>query len=49
MIKQKEKRIKCPYCGYEMPIFYIESIAKCKGVYAVCKGRGCKKKFEIKI
>lgn len=42
------KKIKCPYCGYEMPVTYAEG-ALAKGVFVICKGRNCKKKFEIKI
>lgn len=42
------KRVECPYCGYSMPIFYIEKSA-CHGVTIQCKGRNCGKKFEIKI
>lgn len=42
------KKVKCPHCGYEMPIFYDEN-AYCKGLKTRCKGRKCKKEFEIKI
>lgn len=42
-------KVKCPYCGYEMPISYDPDAAKCTGVYVKCKGRNCKKEFEIKI
>lgn len=42
------KKVICPFCGYKMPIIY-EKNASCNGVYVVCKGRKCKKKFEIKI
>ena len=42
-------RVKCPYCGYAMPIFYKKKQAKCEKIYCCCKGRGCKKQFEIKI
>nr|DAV74115.1 MAG TPA: Ogr/Delta-like zinc finger protein [Caudoviricetes sp.] len=44
----KKKKIKCPYCGYELPIFYADN-AVCKKIYAICKGRNCKKIFEIKV
>jgi transcription elongation factor Elf1 len=43
-----EKKVKCPHCGYEMPITYDEN-SESKGVFVICKGRKCKKKFEIKI
>lgn len=42
------KKIKCPYCGYEMPVYYNEQ-SQCKGVVVRCKGRNCKKEFEIKL
>ena len=42
------RRVKCPYCGYEMPI-RTEKDAECHGVYVRCKGRNCRKEFEIKI
>lgn len=44
----KKTKVKCPYCGYEMPITYTENTI-CQGVFVVCKGRKCKRKFEIKI
>lgn len=43
-----KKKVKCPYCGYQMPIEYDEN-AKARGIFVRCKGRNCKKKFEIKI
>lgn len=42
------KKVKCPYCGYEMPIAYDEK-AVCRGIFVKCKGKNCKKEFEIKI
>ncbi|BFK17025.1 MULTISPECIES: hypothetical protein [Blautia] len=46
-----KKRIKivCPYCGYKMPIAYDPARVVCQGVYIQCKGRKCKKEFEIRI
>lgn len=41
--------ITCPYCGYKMPIKYDKKISEAKGIYVKCKGRNCKKVFEIKI
>ena len=41
-------KVKCPYCGYEMPI-KIGPNAECKDLHVKCKGRNCKKVFEIKI
>lgn len=40
------EKVKCPFCGYEMPIFMSKN-AKCNGIFVHCKGRGCKKIFEI--
>lgn len=45
---QERKKIKCPICGYKMPIEYDKN-AVCKGVFVVCKGRKCKQVFEIKL
>lgn len=42
------QKVKCPYCGYEMPIKRDQS-AECKGLWVKCKGRNCKKEFEIVI
>lgn len=43
-----EKRVKCTECDYIMPLTYSEN-AECRGVFVQCKGRNCKKTFEIKI
>lgn len=45
---RSEKKVRCPYCGYAMPVTYHPE-AVCRGVYIRCKGRGYKKLFEIKI
>lgn len=42
------EQIKCPKCGYRMPIYKDED-AKSKGLYVTCKNKKCKHKFEIKI
>lgn len=42
------KKVKCPKCGYEMPVFYAID-AECKGIFLKCKGRRCGDFFEIKI
>jgi len=41
-------KVKCPHCGYEMPILRTE-FSECKGLFVKCKGKNCKKTFEIKI
>lgn len=43
------EKVKCPYCGYEMPVWYNPKTAESKGVYIRCKGRDCRREFEIKI
>ena len=43
-----KKKVKCPYCGYEMPLFYDEN-AESRGIYAKCKGRNCGKEIEVVI
>lgn len=46
--RRSMQKIKCPYCGYEMPLTY-EAEAVCRGIFIKCKGRRCGKIFEIKI
>lgn len=48
MVRCSMEKIKCPYCGYKMPLFKGEN-SRCEGVFAKCKNPKCKKKFEIKI
>lgn len=43
------KKIKCPYCGYEMPVWYDPKKAEAKGIFIRCKGRNCRREFEIRI
>ena len=43
-----QKKVKCPWCGYEMPLTYRDD-AVCRGVFVRCKGRSCKRIFEITI
>lgn len=47
-MKEKYKKVQCPFCGYEMPIFYKKTSVS-EGVFAICKGRNCKRKFKIRI
>lgn len=44
----ERQKIKCPFCGYEMPIFYGDT-AKAKDLHVRCKARHCRKFFEIRI
>ena len=48
MFKMESKKIECPFCGYKMPITFSKD-AKCSGIFVKCKGKKCKKVFEIKI
>lgn len=48
MRQEKKRKIKCPFCGYEMPVFYTLD-AVCRGVFVKCKGRNCGLEFEVKI
>lgn len=41
-------KVKCPYCGYEMPLIITEK-AVCQGIIVRCKGRNCKKTFEVRV
>ena len=43
-----EEKVKCPYCGDEMPVTYSKDPV-CKGLFLRGKGRRCKRTFEIKI
>lgn len=42
------EKVKCPHCSYVMPLLYTKD-AESKGIYVRCKGKHCKKMFEIKI
>ncbi len=44
----KTEKIRCPYCGYQMPI-KRDKEAVCRGLRVQCKARNCKKEFEIII
>ncbi len=48
MQKSERNKVRCPRCGYEMPIFQSRD-ALCRGLWVRCKGRGCGHEFEIKI
>ena len=49
VIPIEKVKVKCPFCGYSMPIHYDPKTAKCSGIWVRCKGRNCKKEFEVKI
>ena len=42
------KKIICPYCVHPTPLTYRPD-AHCAGVLIRCKGRHCKRIFEIKL
>lgn len=42
------QKVKCPYCGYEMPVWYRED-AECRGMQLKCKNRDCRKEFDVVI
>lgn len=41
-------KVKCPFCGYVMNI-ELKDAAQCNGVFIRCKGRHCKKMFELLV
>lgn len=45
----KKEQVRCPYCGYRMPVFFSPALAKCRGVFFKCKNKACKKEFELKL
>jgi len=48
VIIMEKTKVICPYCGYKMPITFSKD-ARCNGIFVKCKGKNCKKEFEIKI
>jgi len=48
-IEKTQVKVTCPFCGYEMPLTYDPKTALCRGLWVRCKGRKCKKEFEVKI
>ncbi|MEG2717442.1 MAG: hypothetical protein RR961_08890 [Eubacterium sp.] len=42
------EKVKCTKCNYTMNIT-IKDNAECHGVFLYCKGRHCRKEFELKI
>lgn len=45
----RKEKVRCPYCGHEQNILYDPRNASCRGVFVRCKGRQCRKDFEIQI
>lgn len=43
-----DKKVVCPYCGYGNPVFYSPD-SNSEKITIRCKGRKCRKEFEIKI
>ena len=48
MLNSQTKRVICPYCGYRLPLSY-SSNSNCKEILVICKGRSCKKSFNLII
>lgn len=40
-------KVRCPFCGYAMPL-YIGPDTVCWGLVVRCKGQHCKRLFEIR-
>lgn len=45
----KREKVTCPYCGQAHNIMYDPVYAKCRGIFVRCKGRQCRKEFEVRI
>ena len=48
MTQSKGIKVVCPHCGYKMPLIF-KSNSNSNGVFLMCKGRSCKKTFELII
>lgn len=48
MVLKDANKVKCPFCGYKMPIV-IGGNAKVRDIHVKCKNKKCKQEFEIKI
>lgn len=48
MLNNQGNHVICPYCGYRLPISY-SSNSNCKEVLVICKGRSCKRSFNLII
>ena len=48
MLNNQGNRVICPYCGYRLPIIY-SSNSNCKEILVNCKGRSCKRSFNLII
>lgn len=46
MFNNQPNRVICPYCGYKMPLYYSND-SECSGISLICKGRNCKKRFNL--
>lgn len=49
MDKTEKAQVRCPHCGYRMPVLYSPAAARCRGVFLKCKNKTCKKVFELKL
>ena len=48
MLNNQGNRVICPYCGYRLPMWY-SSNSNCQEILVNCKGRSCKKSFNLII
>ena len=48
VLNSQGNRVICPYCGYRLPISYTQN-SNCKEILVNCKGRSCKKSFNLII
>lgn len=48
MLNNQGNHVICPYCGYRLPILY-SSNSNCKEILVNCKGRSCKRSFNLII
>lgn len=46
MSNMHSNRVICPYCGYRLPLSYSK-FSNCREISVICKGRNCKKAFNI--
>lgn len=39
--------VKCPYCGYRMPLRIVARNAICNGIQTKCKNKKCFREFQV--
>lgn len=48
-MEENSKAVKCPYCGYRMPLRIVDRKAACSGIQAKCKNKKCSREFLVII